>query len=147
MKSLNYKDNLRLNHLFKICAGGIAAFLLWTFAYTPCSVNDPGCYTTYLARKDTSTPRSLETTILSHAPGFTTIEGAYWRNHTWIFVTSKPWSFPPMQHVVTNAPWHNAEIRWDESVARVVTPREAREMALDVGRAVNVEGSSVSLSL
>lgn len=146
MKLLNYKESLRLNHLLKVCAGGLATFLLWTFAYTPCPFDDPGCYNTRLARKDMHHPKSLETTVVSHAPGFTTIEGAYWKNHTWIFVTSKPWSFPPMQHVVTNGAWHNEEVRWDDTVARIITPREAKEEGLNVVDAVNVEGSSVSLS-
>lgn len=146
MTLLNYKDSLRLNHLLKVCAGGVVTFLLWTLAYTPCPADHPGCFNTHLARNDVHHPRSLETKVVSHAPGFTTIDGAYWRNHTWVFVTSKPWSFPPMQHVVTNGPWHNEEIRWDDTVARIITPREAKELGLEIDDAVNVEGSSVSLA-
>lgn len=51
-----------------------------------------------------------------------------------------------MQHVVTNGPWHNEEIRWDDTVARIITPRAAKEQGLKVDDAVNIEGASVSLA-
>jgi hypothetical protein len=84
-----------------------------------------------------------ETTFKAHAPGFSVIENAYWRNDTWFLVTSKPWSFPDVKLVVSNAPDHGKRVFTDESVVRVLSLKEAREEGLMEG-AEEEEGTSVS---
>lgn len=147
MKSLNYSDGIRLNHLLRVCAGAVVAYLLWTFLeVAPCPVDDPGCHDSSSTSQFDTLQRSPDTTVLSHAPGFTTIQGAFWRNHTWYFISSKKWAFPPMEHIVTNGPDHGEELRWDDSVARILDWQEAKELGLEVEDAVNIKGSSVSFS-
>lgn len=102
-------------------------------------------------------PRSLETnqtplfetTVMAHAAGFTVLENAYWSNHTWYFVTPNKQTFPEIRLVVTNAPWHEhwddgEDTRWDDSVARVVTLKEAMDLGREFDNAEVVHGSSVS---
>lgn len=84
-----------------------------------------------------------ETTFKAHAPGFSVIENAYWRNDTWYLVTSKPWSFPDMKLVVSNAPDHGKKVFTDESVVRVLSLTEARDEGL-LEDAVEERGTSVS---
>lgn len=85
-----------------------------------------------------------DTTFLAHAPGFSVIENAYWRNDTWYFITSKPWSFPAMSLVVSNAPDHKEKLFTDDSVVRVLHRKEALEAGLEIDDAEEDEGTSVS---
>lgn len=85
-----------------------------------------------------------ETSFLAHAPGFSVIQNAYWRNDTWYFVTSKPWSFPDVKLVVTNGPDHGQTAKTDESVVRVLTFAEAKQEGLELNKAETVHGTSVS---
>lgn len=145
MKSLNHSNRTRFNNLLRVCVGGLGAFLLWTYlSWNPsCPVDDPACHSRHSRSLEGNYARTLETSVMAHAPGFTVLEHAYWRNHTWYFVSSKKWAFPEMRHVVTNAPWYGAETRWDESVARIVTVQEAMDLGLEVDDVEVVRGSSV----
>ena len=92
-----------------------------------------------------SRPRPYaDTTFAAHAPGFSVIENAYWRNDTWYFITSKPWSFPPMSLVVSNAPDHGEKVFTDDSVVRVLSKKEALQTGLEIDDAEENEGTSVS---
>lgn len=92
-----------------------------------------------------SRPRPYaDTTFAAHAPGFSVIENAYWRNDTWYFITSKPWSFPPMSLVVSNAPDHGEKIFTDDSVVRVLSKKGALQAGLEINDAEEKEGTLVS---
>ena len=149
MKSLNHSNRTRFNNLLRVCVGALGAFLLWTYSGWDgnCAPNDPLCHSRHVRSLDTYQGRPLETKVLAHAAGFTVLDNAYWRNHTWYFVTSKKWAFPEIRHVVTNGPWYDEQTRWDDSVARVISPKEALELGLEVNDAEIVDGSSVSLIL
>lgn len=86
-----------------------------------------------------------ETSFVAHASGFSVIESAFWRNDTWIFITSKPWSFPPMSLVISNAPDHGQKIFTDDSVVKVMSRNEAKEAGLELDAAEAVDGTSVSM--
>jgi hypothetical protein len=99
--------------------------------------------------------RPLETTVLAHAPGFTVLEHAYWRNPryrpTWfLHRTMVRWSphvgslGTPISLTRRNTRYDSSSTtRWDDSVARVVTPKEAINLDLDVRNVEVVQGSSV----
>lgn len=86
-----------------------------------------------------------ETSFLAYAPGFSVIQNAYWRNDTWYFVTSKPWSFPDMKLVLTNGPDHGQTSKTDDSVVQVLSLAQAKEEGLEVDKVDVVQGTSVSL--
>ncbi|KAJ9110103.1 hypothetical protein QFC19_001774 [Naganishia cerealis] len=86
-----------------------------------------------------------ETTFLAHAPGFSVIQNAYWRNDTWYFVTSKPWSQPEVSLVVTNGPDHGQTTKTDDSVVQVLSLAEANAKGLALEKVHVVPGTSVSL--
>jgi hypothetical protein len=149
MKSLNYSNRARFNNLMRVCAGGLSALLLWTYLhwYPVCHADDPECHSRTSRSLDTSHVRPIETSVLAHAPGFTVLENAYWRNNTWYFVSSKKWAFPEVRHIVTNAPWYGEDIKWDDNVAQILTPQEAVDLGLEVNDVEIVQGSSVSRSI
>ena len=133
--------------MLRVCIGALGAFLLWTYIGWDalCTPNDPLCHSRHVRSLDGHQGRPLETKVMAHAAGFTVLDNAYWRNHTWYFVTSKKWAFPEIRHVVTNGPWYDEQTRWDDSVARVITPKEALELGINVNDAEVVDGSSVGL--
>lgn len=86
---------------------------------------------------------------MAHSAAFTVLENAYWSNHTWYFVAPNARTFPEIRIVVTNAPrykhWDLSEAtRWNDSVARVMTPKEAMNLGLQFHNPEVVHGSSVS---
>lgn len=85
-----------------------------------------------------------ETTVVAHAPGFTLFENAYWKNHTWYFVSSRPWAFPELSMVMTNAPGYD---EWPplfhDGLARVVSHAEAEDLGLNIEDVEVVKGSTV----
>ncbi|KAJ9119166.1 hypothetical protein QFC22_003658 [Naganishia vaughanmartiniae] len=82
---------------------------------------------------------SMETSVVAHAPGFTLLENAYWKNHTWYFVTSRPWAFPELPMVMTNAPDYDEPALFDDGVAKLVSLNEAELIGLDFNDVVAVE--------
>jgi hypothetical protein len=87
-----------------------------------------------------------ETTVVSHAPGFTLFENAYWKNHTWYFVTSRPWAFPELSMVMTNSPGYDDwSPRFHDGLARVLSLSEAEHLGLNLKDAEVVKGSTVSV--
>ena len=86
-----------------------------------------------------------DTRFAAHAAGFSVIENAYWRNDTWYLITAKPWSFPSMSLVVSNAPDHKEKVFTDDSVVRVLSKKEAHDAGLDIDNAEDNDGTSVSL--
>ncbi|KAJ9103162.1 hypothetical protein QFC21_002584 [Naganishia friedmannii] len=83
-----------------------------------------------------------ETSILSHAPGFTVLENAYWREDKWYFVTSRKWAFPNMKLVVTDGAVSWDDVKWDDGVVQMVSLQEARELNIGIEEAESVEGTS-----
>jgi hypothetical protein len=90
--------------------------------------------------------RTMETTIIAHAPGFTLFENAYWKNYTWYFISSRPWAFPELTMVVTNVPDYDElpEMYHNDGLARVVPPTDVENLGLDLDDVEVVEGSTVS---
>ena len=91
----------------------------------------------------------MESAVLAHAAGFTVLENAYWRNHTWYFITSEEWAFPDVRLIVTNAPWYDhwddgEDTTWGDNASQVVSPEQAMNLGLDINKAEVVRGSSVS---
>ncbi|KAJ9119165.1 hypothetical protein QFC22_003657 [Naganishia vaughanmartiniae] len=84
-----------------------------------------------------------ETSFLAHAPGFSVIQNAYWRNETWYFITSKPWSFPDVKLVVTNGPDHGQNTKTDDSIVRVASLAEAKAEGLELDQVDTVQGTSL----
>jgi hypothetical protein len=88
--------------------------------------------------------RSKETTVVAHAPGFTLFENAYWKNHTWYFVSSRPWAFPELPMIMTDAPDYNERASFHDGLAKLVSLAEAELLGLDFNDVEVVEGSTVS---
>ncbi|KAJ9103163.1 hypothetical protein QFC21_002585 [Naganishia friedmannii] len=90
--------------------------------------------------------RTMETTTIAHAPGFTLFENAYWKNYAWYFVSSRPWAFPELTMVVTNVPDYDElpEMFHNDGLARVVTPVEMADLGLDLEDVEVLDGSTVS---
>ncbi|KAJ9119169.1 hypothetical protein QFC22_003661 [Naganishia vaughanmartiniae] len=87
--------------------------------------------------------KSGETIVVAHAPGFTLFENAYWRNHTWYFVSSRPWAFPEMSTIMTNAPGYD---EWPplfhDGLAKLVSLAEAEALRLNLQSVEIVKGST-----
>lgn len=90
--------------------------------------------------------RTKESTIIAHASGFTYLENAYWKNYTWYFISSRPWAFPELTHIVTNVPDYDElpEMYHNDGLARVVLPTEMEELGLNLNDVEVVKGSTVS---
>ncbi|KAJ9103166.1 hypothetical protein QFC21_002588 [Naganishia friedmannii] len=88
-----------------------------------------------------------ETSFLAHAPGFSVIQNAFWRNDTWYFVTSKRWSFPDVKLVVTNGPDHGQTAKTDDSVVKVLNLAEAKAEGLALNEVDAVQGTSISTTV
>ncbi|KAJ9122996.1 hypothetical protein QFC24_004035 [Naganishia onofrii] len=86
----------------------------------------------------------METSVIAHAPGFTLFENAYWRNHTWYFVSARPWAFPELPMVMTNAPDYGetSSAMFHDGLAKVVLPSETEDMGLNIDEVEVVEGTT-----
>ncbi|KAJ9122995.1 hypothetical protein QFC24_004034 [Naganishia onofrii] len=88
--------------------------------------------------------KSKETTVVAHAPGFTLFENAYWKNHTWYFVSSRPWAFPELPMIMTDAPDYNERASFHDGLAKLVSLAEAELLGLDFNDVEVVEGSTAN---
>ncbi|KAJ9110105.1 hypothetical protein QFC19_001776 [Naganishia cerealis] len=111
---------------------------------SPCSVSTAICKSkqhslhAHDRRQD-----SVETTVIAHAQGFTLIENAYWKNHTWYFVSSRTWAFPELKYILTNSPDNNQHPEFHDGLAKLVSPVEAQYLGLYLDEVEVVEGSTL----
>lgn len=141
---INMSKRANVKRTAMICVG-ICSVLAISYVLPSCSGLGLNC--TSRSRPLNSHHRrtiASETSILSHAPGFTVFENAYWREDKWYFVTSRKWAFPDMKFVVTDSAVSWNDVKWDDSVVQVLSFQEAREMNIGIDEVENVEGTSVS---
>lgn len=82
--------------------------------------------------------------FLAHAPGYSVISNAYWRNGTWLLITDQPWAMPDVKMVASNAPDYKGETRTTDKEIRILSTRAAEEEGL-LDSVVFVDGVSVRI--
>lgn len=82
--------------------------------------------------------------FLAHAPGYSVISNAYWRDGTWLLITDQPWSMPDVSKVVSNAPDYGGSEWTTDKEIKVLSPKAAEAEGLLVA-VEDVDGVSVSL--